>query len=69
MTTATSTTPQGKYNDEIGAAPGQAQPANVMMVPKMDKIVVNMGVGEAVSSPSSWSRDGDLTINRPAADR
>lgn len=52
MSTAT-TAPRmkAKYNDEIRAAlKEQLELPNVMMVPKIEKIVVNMGVGEALQN-------------------
>ena len=37
-----------KYNDEVkGALLTQLGLANVMQVPKLEKIVINMGVGKA----------------------
>lgn len=51
MSTATSTGPRLKalYDAEIrDALQEQLELPNVMMVPRMSKIVVNMGVGEAV---------------------
>lgn len=39
-----------KYNDELKAALKETlELGNIMQVPKLDKIVVNMGVGDAVS--------------------
>lgn len=55
MSTATAAAPRlkQKYNDEIKAAlQQQLELANVMQVPKIDKIVVNMGVGKATQQPS-----------------
>lgn len=53
-----------KYNDEIKAAlQSDLELANVMMVPAISKIVVNMGVGEALQN--SKTLDGavkDLSI-------
>ncbi len=54
MTTAT-VTPRlkARYHDEIRAAlQEQLGKANVMEVPKLSKIVVNMGVGEAIAKAS-----------------
>ena len=51
MSTATATGPRlkVKYDTEIRSAlKDQLELPNVMMVPRMSKIVVNMGVGEAV---------------------
>jgi large subunit ribosomal protein L5 len=51
MTTATTTVPRLKqrYNDEIRyALKEQLGLDNIMQVPRMSKIVVNMGVGDAV---------------------
>ncbi len=55
MSTATATVPRlkQKYNDEIkGALKQQLELPNVMQVPKIEKIVVNMGVGKATQQPS-----------------
>src|SRR5256885_12536173 len=42
-----------RYDEEISAAlKEQLGLANVMQVPRFEKIVVNMGVGAAVSQPS-----------------
>jgi large subunit ribosomal protein L5 len=42
-----------KYNDEVkGALLTQLGLANVMQVPKLEKIVINMGVGKATQQPS-----------------
>ena len=39
------------YNDEIKAAlQAELELPNVMMVPRIEKIVLNMGVGEAAGS-------------------
>ncbi len=53
--TATATVPRlkTKYQDEVrGALKDQLSLGNVMQVPKLDKIVVNMGVGRATQQPS-----------------
>jgi len=53
--TATKTAPRlkQKYNDEVkGALLTQLGLTNVMQVPKVDKIVINMGVGKATQQPS-----------------
>ena len=53
--TATTTIPRlkQKYNDEVkGALKSDLGLANVMQVPRMEKIVVNMGVGRATQQPS-----------------
>jgi large subunit ribosomal protein L5 len=53
--TTTTSTPRlkQKYNDEIKAAlMEQLGVANVMQVPKLEKIVINMGVGRATQQPS-----------------
>jgi large subunit ribosomal protein L5 len=53
--TATSTVPRlrAKYDDEIRSAlKDQLGLGNVMEVPRLDKIVINMGVGDAVGQPS-----------------
>ena len=43
-----------KYNEEIRSAlQTQLELPNVMMVPRIDKIVVNMGVGEALQNSKS----------------
>ncbi len=57
MSTTTETTPvprlRTRYDDEIRAAlQEQLGLANVMQVPRLEKIVINMGVGAAVSQPS-----------------
>jgi large subunit ribosomal protein L5 len=42
-----------KYEDEIRAAlKDQLGLGNIMQVPRLDKIVINMGVGDAVGQPS-----------------
>src|SRR3954453_24020919 len=42
-----------KYNDEVkGALKSELGLANVMQVPRLEKIVVNMGVGRATQQPS-----------------
>ena len=54
-TTATSTGPRlkQKYNDEVkGALKTDLGLANVMQVPRIEKIVINMGVGRATQQPS-----------------
>jgi large subunit ribosomal protein L5 len=54
-TTDTTAVPRLKtrYEDEIRAAlQEQLGLANVMQVPRLDKIVINMGVGAAVGQPS-----------------
>jgi large subunit ribosomal protein L5 len=56
-TTDSSTTPvprlKVRYDDEIRAAlKEQLGLANVMQVPRLEKIVINMGVGAAVGQPS-----------------
>ncbi len=41
---------RAKYNEEIrGALKEQLELPNIMLVPKIEKIVLNMGVGEAVA--------------------
>ena len=53
--TATPTIPRlkQKYNDEVkGALKTDLGLPNVMQVPRMEKIVVNMGVGRATQQPS-----------------
>jgi large subunit ribosomal protein L5 len=53
--TTTTTTPRlkAKYDTEIRAAlKDQLGVANVMQVPRLEKIVINMGVGAAVGQPS-----------------
>ena len=40
-----------RYDDEIrGPAQGDARPGNIMQVPRLEKIVVNMGVGAAIAA-------------------
>ncbi len=52
-TTATQPRLKQKYTDEIKAAlQEQLGLANVMEVPKLEKIVINMGVGKATQQPS-----------------
>jgi large subunit ribosomal protein L5 len=42
-----------KYNDQIqGALKTQLELGNVMQVPRLEKIVINMGVGRATQQPS-----------------
>jgi len=42
-----------KYNDEIRSAlKEQLELGNIMQVPRLDKIVINMGVGKATQQPS-----------------
>ncbi|BAN01151.1 50S ribosomal protein L5 [Ilumatobacter coccineus] len=44
---------KAKYNDDIAAAlKDQLGIENVMQIPKMDKIVINMGMGRAAGQPS-----------------
>jgi large subunit ribosomal protein L5 len=53
--TATTTGPRlkQKYHDEIkGALKGDLSLSNVMQVPRIEKIVINMGVGRATQQPS-----------------
>ena len=57
MSATTTTTPvprlKAKYHEEIRAAlKDQLGLANVMQVPRLEKIVINMGVGAAVAQPS-----------------
>jgi len=55
MSTATATKPRlkQKYQDEVrDALQQQLGLANVMEVPRLDKIVINMGVGRATQQPS-----------------
>ncbi len=57
MSTATETTPiprlRARYDDEIrDALKEQLGLGNLMQVPRLDKIVINMGVGAAVGQPS-----------------
>ena len=55
MSTATATTPRLKqqYQDQVRAAlKEQLGLANPMQVPKIEKIVINMGVGRATQQPS-----------------
>jgi large subunit ribosomal protein L5 len=54
-TAETSTAPRlkQKYNDEVkGALQSDLGLANVMQVPRIEKIVINMGVGRATQQPS-----------------
>ena len=53
--TATATAPRlkQKYNDEVKSAlKTELDLPNVMQVPRMEKIVINMGVGKATQQPS-----------------
>ncbi|HET9602467.1 MAG TPA: 50S ribosomal protein L5 [Acidimicrobiales bacterium] len=55
--TTTTTTPaprlKARYDDEIRTAlKDQLGLANIMQVPRLEKIVINMGVGAAVGQPS-----------------
>ncbi len=52
------------YNDEIRAGlQTELELGNVMQVPRMDKIVINMGVGEALANSKNLeSAVNDLTI-------
>jgi large subunit ribosomal protein L5 len=55
MSNATLTAPRlkQKYHDEVkGALQQQLSLGNVMEVPKLEKIVINMGVGKATQQPS-----------------
>ena len=55
MSTATATAPRlkQKYQDEIrGALKTQLELSNPMQVPRLEKIVINMGVGRATQQPS-----------------
>ncbi|WP_116999332.1 50S ribosomal protein L5 [Desertimonas flava] len=53
-----------KYNDQVAAQlKEQLGLANVMQVPKLEKIVINMGVGRATQQPSLLeSAVADLTV-------
>ena len=66
MTEATKITPRLKvqYNSEIRAAlQTQLELPNIMMVPALSKIVVNMGVGEALQNSKALdSATADLAI-------
>ena len=66
MTTATTTRPRlrERYDNEVrGQLKDQLGLANVMQVPRLDKIVVNMGVGRATQQPSLLEGAiADLTI-------
>ncbi len=55
---------KAKYNDEIRAQlKADLELPNIMMVPRMEKIVVNMGVGEALqNSKMLESATADLTL-------
>lgn len=52
-----------KYNEEIAAALKEKfQYDNVMQIPKLVKIVVNMGLGEAIANPKALDAAvGDMT--------
>lgn len=66
MSTTAPTAPRmkAKYNDEIRAQlKADLGLPNIMMVPRMEKIVVNMGVGEALqNSKMLESATADLTL-------
>lgn len=65
MTTTTSMPRmKAQYNDEIRAQlKADLELPNIMMVPRMEKIVVNMGVGEALqNSKMLESASTDLTL-------
>ena len=76
MSASTTTRPRlrQRYDDEVRAAlREQLGLANVMQVPRFDKIVVNMGVGGAVGQPSLLDgavRDlAQITGQRPVVTR
>lgn len=51
MSTTTQPRLKAKYNDEIrGRLKAELELPNIMMVPRLSKIVVNMGVGEALQN-------------------
>jgi large subunit ribosomal protein L5 len=53
MSTATTPRLKTQYNDAVkGALKDQLQLPNVMQVPRLEKIVINMGVGRATQQPS-----------------
>ena len=53
MTTATMPRLKAKYQEQIRASlKGDLGLANIMQVPRIEKIVVNMGVGRATQQPS-----------------
>ena len=53
MSTTTAPRLKTKYNDEVkGALMEQLGLANPMQVPRLEKIVINMGVGRATQQPS-----------------
>ena len=55
---------KARYNDEIAAAlKSELGIENVMEVPKLEKIVINMGVGRAAGQPSLIEAAvADLTV-------
>src|SRR5688572_15279671 len=55
---------QEKYNEEVVPALRKAFDfKNIMQVPRIDKVVVNIGMGEALDNPKSLeSAVADLTI-------
>jgi large subunit ribosomal protein L5 len=55
---------KAKYNDEVAAAlKEQLGIENVMQIPKLEKIVVNMGMGRAAAQPSLMDAAlEDLTV-------
>ena len=62
--TATIPRLKAKYNNDIAAAlKDQLGIDNVMQIPKMDKIVINMGMGRAAGQPSLMDKAiEDLTV-------
>ncbi|HXQ39130.1 MAG TPA: 50S ribosomal protein L5, partial [Anaerolineales bacterium] len=55
---------QEKYNEEVVPALRKAFDfKNIMQIPRIDKVVVNIGMGEALDNPKSLeSAVSDLTI-------
>ena len=63
-----------KYNAEVGPAlKEKLNLANAMQVPRMDKIVVNMGIGEGISEPkqieSAMAELAIITGQKPRLNR
>ena len=57
-----------KYNNEVKQQlQDKFQYENVMMIPKFEKIVVNMGVGEAATSAASPPRASTAVVTSPWA--
>jgi hypothetical protein len=59
-----------KYREQIRAKlQDQFNYSNPMMIPKLDKVVINMGVGEAVADSRRSSRPWPSLSGSPARSR